>query len=123
MLGDTETFSSFSVDDLTAAEQFYRDVLGLRVSQESGLLFLHLDGRDVLVYPKGADHRPATFTVLNFRVDDVEAAVDELTRRGVTFEQYEHLGTDAKGIARGEGPTMAWFTDPAGNILSVLEPQ
>ncbi|MBX9363677.1 VOC family protein [Streptomyces massasporeus] len=121
MFGTTKAFSSFSVDDIDAARAFYADTLGLRVSEKNGLLFLHIAGdRDTLVYLK-PDHTPATFTVLNFPVDDIEAAVDELARRGVRFERYDHLKTDDKGIFRGGGPLIAWFTDPAGNVLSVLQ--
>ncbi len=102
--------------------QFYGEVLGLDVEEEHGLLNLHLaGGRDTLVYPK-PNHQPATYTILNFPVADIDAAVDELTSRGVTFERYDGFDQDDKGIARtGDGPPIAWFTDPAGNILSVLE--
>ncbi|MFE4636616.1 VOC family protein [Streptomyces sp. NPDC056773] len=121
MFEDGNAYSGFSVDDLDGAERFYGGTLGLRTSRESGMLFLHLAGDTrVLVYPKD-NHRPASFTVLNFPVDDVERAVDELTGRGVAFEQYEEFGTNDKGIALQEGglPAIAWFKDPAGNILSV----
>jgi catechol 2,3-dioxygenase-like lactoylglutathione lyase family enzyme len=122
MFRNVEAFSGFSVDDLPRAKEFYGETLGLDVSESDGMLQLRLaGGSPILVYPK-ADHVPATFTILNFPVEDVEAAVDELTGRGVRFERYEgELQTDEKGIFRGEGPTIAWFTDPAGNILSVLE--
>jgi catechol 2,3-dioxygenase-like lactoylglutathione lyase family enzyme len=123
MFKDANAFSGFSVDDLEKAKAFYGEVLGLELSEMNGLLELHLGGgARVLIYPK-PNHTPATFTILNFPVASVEEAVDELTRRGVRFERYdeEDLKTDAKGIARGEGPTIAWFKDPAGNILSVLE--
>ncbi|KJK38033.1 glyoxalase [Streptomyces variegatus] len=121
MFGETKAFSGFSVNDIDAARAFYADTLGLRVSEENGLLFLHIAGdRDILVYPK-PDHTPATFTILNFPVDDIEAAVDELTERGVRFASYDHLKTDDKGIFRGGGPLIAWFSDPAGNVLSVLQ--
>jgi catechol 2,3-dioxygenase-like lactoylglutathione lyase family enzyme len=123
MLTDSKAFSGFAVDDLAAAKEFYGKTLGLAVSEENGLLELTLGGgTTVLVYPK-PDHEPATFTVLNFPVDDVDAAVDELGQRGVAFERYDEpdLETDGKGIARGQGPTIAWFRDPAGNILSVLD--
>ncbi|MEU1513714.1 VOC family protein [Streptomyces sp. NPDC005811] len=121
MFGTTKAFSGFSVDDLDAARTFYAETLGLRVSEENGLLTLHIAGdRDILVYPK-PDHTPATYTVLNFPVDDIEAAVDELTRRGVRLARYDHLQADDKGIFRGGGPLIAWFTDPAGNVLSVIE--
>ena len=122
MFKDSKAFSGFSVDDIPTAKQFYGETLGLNVSEESAGLGLHLGGGgEVFIYPKD-DHVPATFTVLNFPVDDVEQAVDELTQAGVRFEQYEgELQTDEKGIFRGEGPTIAWFKDPAGNVLSVLE--
>ena len=122
MFKDTKAFSGFSADDIPRAKQFYGETLGLEVTEEHGMLTLHLaGGGKVLVYPK-ENHEPATFTVLNFPVPDVEAAVDRLTAAGVPFEHYEgELQTDEKGIMRGEGPTIAWFRDPAGNILSVLD--
>jgi predicted enzyme related to lactoylglutathione lyase len=122
MFRHTKAFSSFSVDDLQRAKEFYSRTLGLEVSEEHGLLTLHIaDGSAILIYPK-KDHSPATFTILNFPVDDIDKAVEELSRRGVRFEQYEgELKTDEKGIFRGEGPLIAWCRDPAGNILSVLE--
>ncbi|UAK33989.1 VOC family protein [Nocardia asteroides] len=121
MLADSSAFSGFSVNDIEAAKTFYADTLGIRVSEENGMLQLHLGGGGtVLVYPK-PDHSPATFTVLNFPVPDIEAAVDELTRRNVRFERYEFAEQDEKGIHRGGGPLIAWFTDPAGNVLSVLQ--
>jgi catechol 2,3-dioxygenase-like lactoylglutathione lyase family enzyme len=124
MLADSAAFSGFAVPDIEAARQFYGDTLGLRteVNQEmGGMLTLHLGGgKDVLVYPK-PDHTPATYTVLNFPVDDVDRAVDELTAKGVRFERYEGFEQDDKGIARGMGPAIAWFTDPGGNVLSVLQ--
>ncbi|MFF8233619.1 VOC family protein [Streptomyces caelestis] len=121
MFGSTKAYSGFSVNDIDAAKKFYGDTLGLRVSEENGMLILHIAGdRDILVYPK-QEHTPATYTILNFPVDDIEAAVDELSRRGVRFERYDHLKTDDKGIFRGGGPLIAWFTDPAGNVLSVLQ--
>jgi catechol 2,3-dioxygenase-like lactoylglutathione lyase family enzyme len=123
VLTDSAAFSGFSVPDVQAARQFYADTLGLRVEVDDamgGMLTLHLGGgTDVLVYPK-PDHVPATYTVLNFPVDDVEKAVDELTARGVRFERYEGFDQDEKGIARGQGPDIAWFTDPAGNVMAVL---
>ncbi|MGW0373082.1 VOC family protein [Streptomyces coeruleorubidus] len=121
MFGTTKAYSGFSVNDIEAARKFYGDTLGLRVSEEHGMLILHIaGGRDTLVYPK-EDHTPATYTILNFPVDDIEAAVDELSRKGVRFERYDHLKADDKGIFRGGGPLIAWFTDPAGNVLSVLQ--
>ncbi len=121
MFGMTKAFSGFSVDDIPAAKKFYGETLGLKVSEEHGMLTLHIAGdRDILVYPK-ADHTPATYTILNFPVDDIDKAVDELTQRGVHFERYDNIGTDEKGIARGGGPLIAWFTDPAGNVLSVIQ--
>lgn len=120
---DTKAFGGFSVDDLERAKEFYGQTLGLDVSKENDLLTLRLaGGTNILVYPKQS-HVPATFTILNFPVEDVEAAVDELTRRGVRFEIYDDgdLKTDERGIFRGEGPKIAWFTDPAGNVLSVIE--
>lgn len=123
MLGQSNAFSGFSVDNLEKAKDFYGRTLGLEVSESHGLLTLHLaGGANVLMYPK-PNHTPASFTILNFPVDDVEQTVDELTKRGVRFEIYAEPGikTDAKGICRdGGGPTIAWFKDPAGNILSVL---
>lgn len=118
MLGDSNAFSSFSVDDLAAAKRFYGDTLGLKIDEQPEGLGLQLPtGGRVFLYPK-EDHVPATFTVLNFPVDDIEKAVDELAGAGVTFERYPD--TDAKGINRGMGPNIAWFKDPAGNFLSVL---
>ena len=123
MFGDTKAFSGFAVDDLEAARKFYGETLGLNASEQYGLLTLHLaGGRDTLVYPK-PDHVPATYTILNFEVDDIDAAVDELTKRGVSLERYEGMGQDAKGINRAGGPYIAWFKDPAGNILAVLQPR
>ena len=118
----SEAFSGFSVDDLAAAEAFYGGVLGLRVLREDemGLLTIALGGRQVLVYPK-ADHAPATYTILNFPVADVEAAVRELAGQGVEFLRYDGMDQDELGINRGGGPLIAWFTDPAGNVLSVLQ--
>jgi predicted enzyme related to lactoylglutathione lyase len=122
MFNKTKAFSGFSVDDIAAAKKFYGETLGLDVSEEYGMLTLHIDqGGDIVIYPK-EDHTPATFTILNFPVDDVDQAVATLSERGVTFERYEGFGQDEKGISRGDqGPPIAWFTDPAGNILSVLE--
>jgi catechol 2,3-dioxygenase-like lactoylglutathione lyase family enzyme len=123
MFRETKAFSGFAVPDISAAKAFYGGTLGIDVSEENGILTLHLaGGRDTIVYPK-PDHVPATYTILNFPVDDVEAAVDALTAKGVEFERYdgEDFSTDEKGIMRQGGPLIAWFTDPAGNILSVLE--
>lgn len=121
--GSGKPFSGFSVDDIDQAREFYGQTLGLRVSDEEGLLFLHLaDDTAVLVYPKD-NHEPASFTVLNFPVPDVEQAVDQLSAAGVRIERYPEFNADDKGIVREEGgPVIAWFKDPAGNVLSVLEP-
>ncbi len=122
MFENSPAFSGYSVDDIPKAMQFYGETLGLKVSEQHGLLTLHLAGdRDTLIYPKGERHLPATFTVLNFPVEDIERAVDELVSRGVELERYEGIDQDPRGIARGGGPLIAWFTDPAGNILSVLQ--
>ena len=125
MFRTTNAFSGFSVDDIPAAKRFYGDTLGIRVTEEGDALTLHLaDGeRPTLVYPKGEAHEPASFTILNFQVEDIEAAVEELADRGVEFERYEgtEIETDSKGIFRGGGPLIAWFKDPAGNVLSVIE--
>jgi predicted enzyme related to lactoylglutathione lyase len=121
MFENTEAFSGFAVDDLEAAKRFYGETLGLKTSEHYGLLTLHLaGGRDTLVYPK-PDHVPATYTILNFAVDDIDAAVDELISRGVQPERYDGMGQDDKGINRAGGPYIAWFKDPAGNILAVLQ--
>jgi len=122
MLTDSKAFSGFSVNDIAKAKEFYGGTLGLKVSESKGLLNLHISGGGkILIYPK-PNHAPATFTVLNFPVANIEEAVKELTKRGVRFERYEgDIKTDEKGIFRGGGPLIAWFKDPAGNILSVLE--
>jgi predicted enzyme related to lactoylglutathione lyase len=123
MFREAKCFSSFSVNDLQKAKQFYGQTLGLDVSETAEGLELHLDNNTVFLYPKPT-HTPASFTVLNFAVDDINAAVDELNGAGVSFEHYNlpDIKTDERGIARGpHGPTIAWFKDPAGNILSVLE--
>lgn len=126
MFKDTHAFFSFSVDDLQKAKHFYGELLGLEVSEtKEGLALKNAGGGDVFIYPK-PNHEPATFTVLNFPVSDIEKAVDALSKLGITFEHYEgEMKTDEKGIFRGaereEGPNIAWFKDPAGNILSVLE--
>jgi predicted enzyme related to lactoylglutathione lyase len=123
MFENTKAFSGFAVDDIAAARQFYGEVLGVRVEDtgEAGLLMLQLAGgeRPTIIYPK-PDHEPATYTILNFPVDDIDAAVEALKDRGVAFEIYEGM-TDEQGIMRQGGPLIAWFRDPAGNILSVLE--
>ncbi len=123
MFASTKAISSFAVDDLHRARDFYGGTLGLEVSenQRYDLLTLHLAGdRDTLVYRK-PDHTPATYTILNFPVDDIDTAVDELAARGVRFERYDGFEQDERGISRGEGPYIAWFKDPAGNVLSVLQ--
>jgi len=124
MLGDGRAFSSFAVDDLERARAFYEETLGVRVTREEmGILTLHLEGgaRPTMIYPK-PDFTPATYTVLNFAVGDVEQAVDQLTARGVTFERYDGFEQDDKGIARDPGgPAIAWFKDPAGNVLAVID--
>lgn len=123
MLKDTKAFSGFSVNDLQKAKEFYGQTLGLDVSEAHGLLQLHIaGGTTILMYPK-ENHIPATFTILNFPVANIEQTVDDLTRRGVHFESYNEgeLVTDERGISRGGGPLIAWFKDPSGNILSVLE--
>ena len=122
MFTDTNAYSGFAVDDIDRAREFYGDTLGIDtevLDEENGLLTLHLaGGRDTLVYRK-PDLAPANYTILNFPVDDVESAVDELAAKGVSFERYDDFDQDERGIARGSGPDIAWFTDPAGNILSV----
>lgn len=125
MLNHSKAFSGFSVDDLKRARDFYANILGLKVTDNPmGILELHIkDGPRILIYPK-PNHVPATFTVLNFPVTDIEKVVDELSSRGISFEKYEGaIKTDGKGIHRskGAGPNIAWFKDPAGNILSILE--
>jgi catechol 2,3-dioxygenase-like lactoylglutathione lyase family enzyme len=121
MFENTKAYSGFAVPDIPAAKRFYGETLGLRISEPAeGILTLHLAGdRNTLVYDK-PDFTPATYTILNFAVDDVERAVDELSARGVQFEHYDGFGQDEKGIMRGQGPDIAWFKDPAGNILSVI---
>ncbi len=123
MFENTKAFSGFAVENVAKAREFYEGTLGLRVSDEHDMLVLHLAGeRDTLVYPK-PDHTPATYTILNFPVENIDEAVDDLAARGVRFERYDGLKQDEKGIARanGGGPSIAWFTDPSGNILSVLD--
>ena len=121
MFTTTPAFSGFSVNDIPAAKKFYGETLGLKVSEDHGDLRLHVEGgHEIIVYPK-PNHTPATFTILNFPVADVEQAVDALVKRGVRFEHYEDMNLDEKGIMRGQGPTIAWFKDPAGNTLSVIQ--
>jgi predicted enzyme related to lactoylglutathione lyase len=121
MLAFKSTFTSFSVNDLDKANEFYSKVLGLPVTRTNEGLSVKAPDNDIFIYPK-PNHQPATFTVLNFKVQDIDTAVDSLTKQGVQFEHYTgDIKTDAKGIMRGNGPTIAWFADPAGNILSVVE--
>ena|SRR5687768_11932404 len=123
MFKNTKAFSSFSVDDIQKAKEFYGQTLGLEVSsEEEGLGLKVAGGGDVFLYPK-SNHEPASFTVLNFQVENIEDAVDQLTELGIRFEHYDEpeIKTDEKGIHRNAGPKIAWFKDPAGNILSVLE--
>ncbi len=124
MLKDSKAFGSFSSNDIAKAKKFYGETLGLQLSESNGLVELKLAGSfEVMIYPK-LNHVPSTFTVLNFHVPDIESAVDDLTKKGVTFERYDgEIETDARGIHRGHGPLIAWFKDPAGNILSLLEPK
>jgi predicted enzyme related to lactoylglutathione lyase len=126
MFENIRTFNGFAVDDFDKAKRFYGETLGIKTTvldEENGLMSLHHAGdHNTLIYLK-EDLKPANYTILNFQVDDVEGTVDELTRRGVQFERYEGFEQDDKGIARGIGPLIAWFTDPAGNILSVVEDQ
>jgi len=121
MFRDTKAFSGFSVDDIQAAKEFYGRTLGLEVSEDHGLLHLHLAGEtEVVVYPK-PNHVPASFTVLNFSVPDIDKAVDGLVERGVSFDRYDGFEQDERGVFRAAGPPIAWFKDPAGNILAVLQ--
>ncbi|MDF3316834.1 VOC family protein [Rhodococcus sp. C3V] len=122
MLTDTKAFSGFSVTDIDSAKKFYGETLGLKVTDEDmGLIRLYLaGGTEILVYPK-PNHEAATYTILNFVVDDIDTTVDQLTARGVEFLKYDGFPQDARGIMRGNGPDIAWFTDPAGNILSVIK--
>jgi catechol 2,3-dioxygenase-like lactoylglutathione lyase family enzyme len=121
MFEQTKAFSGFSVGDIPAARKFYTETLGLRVTEENGMLTLHIaGGTEILVYPKD-NHEPATFTILNFPVRDVGAAVAELTSRGVRFERYEGAPQDEDGVMRGNGPDIAWFTDPAGKVMSGIQ--
>jgi catechol 2,3-dioxygenase-like lactoylglutathione lyase family enzyme len=122
MFTNTKAFSGFAVDDIERAREFYSQTLGLEVTEEHGLLTLHIAGdRPTLVYPR-PDHVPAEYTILNFPVEDIDQAVDELSSRGVVFERYEGFDQDDRGIMREQGPPIAWFKDPAGNVLSVLVP-
>jgi catechol 2,3-dioxygenase-like lactoylglutathione lyase family enzyme len=121
MFANTKAFSGFAVDDVEKAQEFYGETLGLKTSEEHGLLTLHLAGdRPTLVYPK-PDHTAADYTILNFPVDDIDEAVDALAGRGVQFDRYDGMEQDEKGIMRAGGPYIAWFKDPAGNVLSVLQ--
>ena len=121
MFKDTKAFSGFAVPDIAAARTFYGDTLGIDVTEEHGMLTLRLaGGRDTLIYPK-PNHEPATYTILNFPVDDIDAAVDDLAGRGVEMERYDGFEQDERGVMRVEGPYIAWFKDPAGNVLSVLQ--
>ncbi|MEO8230100.1 MAG: VOC family protein [Chloroflexota bacterium] len=121
MFQDSRAFSGFSSNDIARAKAFYAQTLGLEVSEENGMLTLHLAGGDkVLIYPKD-NHEPASFTVLNFPVTDIDKAVDALTEAGIGLERYEGSGQDERGVMREQGPPIAWFKDPAGNILAVLQ--
>ena len=121
MFGNSRAFSGFAVPDIEAARRFYGETLGIETSEDNGILTLRLAGdRPTLVYPK-PDFEPATYTILNFPVEDIDAAVDELVSHGVEIERYDGFGQDEKGIAREGGPPIAWFKDPAGNILAVLQ--
>ena len=123
MFGKAKAFSSYSVDDLPKARQFYETTLGLDVEEDrqAGLTLKLATGARIMIYPKGPAHVPASYTVLNFPVKDIEKAVDDLGARGVRFERYEGISADEKGIATGMGPRIAWFKDPAGNIISVIQ--
>lgn len=122
MFGKTEAFSGFAVDDIAAASSFYGETLGIETSEQNGILTLGLEGgkRPTIIYPKPG-HVPAEYTILNFRVEQIEAAVDQLTARGVQIERYDGFEQDERGIMRGGGPYIAWFKDPAGNVLAVLQ--
>jgi predicted enzyme related to lactoylglutathione lyase len=121
MFENTKAFSGFAVDDVEEAKRFYGETLGLKVTEEHGLLTLHIAGdRPTLIYPRPG-HEPAAYTILNFPVDDIDAAVDALVERGIEILRYEGMDQDERGVMRGGGPYIAWFTDPAGNILSVLQ--
>jgi catechol 2,3-dioxygenase-like lactoylglutathione lyase family enzyme len=121
MFAKTKAYSGIAVNDLQAAREFYGETLGLPTSEENGLMWLHLSGgRDTLVYQQ-ADLTPASYTILNFEVDDINQAVDALATRGVRFERYDGFQQDDKGVFREDGPYIAWFKDPSGNVLSVLQ--
>jgi catechol 2,3-dioxygenase-like lactoylglutathione lyase family enzyme len=121
MFADTKAYSGLAVKDLGEARRFYGETLGLRLSEEHDQIWLHLaGGRDTLVYEQ-PDSTPASYTALNFEVDDIDDAVDALTARGVRFERYDGMDQDDKGVFRGDGPFIAWFKDPSGNVLSVLQ--
>jgi catechol 2,3-dioxygenase-like lactoylglutathione lyase family enzyme len=121
MLSHTGAFSGFSTNDLAAARAFYAETLGLAVEEGEGMLNLQVGGgQRVVIYPKD-DHQPATYTVLNFEVPDIDAAVDELGAAGIELQRYEGTPQDDRGVMREWGPPIAWFTDPAGNILSVIQ--
>lgn len=124
MFENTLAFSGFSVDDIPAAQHFYGETLGINVTEEYGMLTLHIAGeRDIIIYPK-PDHTPASYTILNFPVGDIDQTVDDLVARGVTFERYDGADQDERAINRGggtAGPRIAWFKDPAGNVLSVIK--
>jgi catechol 2,3-dioxygenase-like lactoylglutathione lyase family enzyme len=121
MFANTKAYSGFAVDNMQQARMFYRETLGLKTSEEYGLMWLHLAGdRDTLVYQQ-SDPTPASYTILNFEVDNIDEAVDALAARGVRFERYDGVEQDEKGVVREEGPYIAWFKDPSGNVLSVLQ--
>jgi catechol 2,3-dioxygenase-like lactoylglutathione lyase family enzyme len=121
MLTNARAYSGFAVDDIHTAREFYGGTLGLRTSEEGDQLWLHLaGGRDTLAYLQ-PDATPASYTILNFEVDDIDEAVDALVARGVRLERYDEVEQDEKGVSRGDGPSIAWFKDPAGNVLSVLQ--
>jgi catechol 2,3-dioxygenase-like lactoylglutathione lyase family enzyme len=121
MFANTKAYSGIAVNDLQKAREFYGETLGIQTSEQYGLMWLHLaGGRDTLVYEQ-PDATPASYTILNFEVDDIDQAVDALTSRGVRFERFDNLEQDDKGVFRKEGPYIAWFKDPSGNVLSVLQ--